>query len=53
MKRLPTVIEEAFKKAVESKTKKKKEDIQSSILTTKAVDKPSIRVKDESIAENK
>jgi hypothetical protein len=53
MKRLPTVIEEAFKKAVESKTTNKKKDIANSLSSNKVVEKPSIRVKDESIKENK
>ena len=53
MKTLPTVIEEAFKKAVESKTKSKKKDIATSLSDNKTVAKPVIRVNDESKTENK
>lgn len=44
MKKELTAIEQAFKKAVEDKTKKNKGDIKSLLFKNKQVSKPELRV---------
>ncbi len=53
MKKELTAIEIAFKKAVESKTKKKKADVMSALALNKQVNKPVIRVTDDNLTKNK
>lgn len=53
MKKELTAIEQAFKKAVEDKTKKNKADIKSVLFDNKPVNKPVIQVKDDTLKKDK